>query len=293
MSTSVLGLAEKIVLPFTAVVAFGVCVLGYWLWHFQRQHRENITQRMSIWFTATSAALMGQVLFHSIPNATDGDYTLYIAFAAIGFIPLVCMEKFWSSLQFKDDDILLNRWNELSDYTHMDSQEEEESGADIDDAATVNKRRRVIAVMTYIIILFQSSVDGLMLKYNPNGQEPGTQIGMFFLAKILESVIVSSAMIHAAPKIRYYWTFSLNFAIAVGLSTVAAYDLVDPLIIVMIVEHWIFKMVLGVSAGVLLWLSIRFHVLDPGTDLSTRRKLTLCGTYIAVMAMSYATGKFG
>lgn len=293
MTTSAFDLAEKIALPFTGALAFGISALGYYVWHFQRNHGENMTGRMAMWFKATSAALVGQALLHALPNSTETDFTLFVLAFLLGFVPLVCMEMFWSSLQCNDDDILLNRWNERTNYVVMDTDEVPRSGPDIQEAARINKRRRVIAVMTYLVVLFQSSVDGLFLKYNLNAEEPATQVAMFFLSKILEAVIISSAIILAAPKVRQYWLFSINFAVAVSLSTLAVYDFVDPIYIIQTVEHWAFKGVLGISAGVLMWLAMRFHVLDSGNPESTRRKVVLCITYVVIIVISYATGRFG
>lgn len=72
-------------------------------------------------------------------------------------------------------------------------------------------RRRYIAFLTYGVLVFQSGFDGLVLKYNPNGQDSAVQVAMFFLTKVIESVVVSTALIHSGIRSGYYILYMCNF----------------------------------------------------------------------------------
>lgn len=119
---------------------------------------------------------------------------------------------------------------------------------------------------------------------------------MFYLSKFPESLVVSTALVHAAVRTKWYCLYMFNFTAAVGLSTIAAYGTVNPLIVVAIYEHWAFQIVLGASGGLLLALSYYFFHLES-------RRTTMLGqgmrafysviAFVSMLGICCATGIFG
>lgn len=94
-----------------------------------------------------------------------------------------------------------------------------------------------MAIAVYAVIVFQSAFDGLVLKYNPNGNDSGLQVGMFFGSKILETVVVVTALLHAPVSKRWYVAYMTSFTVTVGTSTLAAYEIVSPAVPIAIFER--------------------------------------------------------
>lgn len=159
------------------------------------------------------------------------------------------------------------------------------------------RRRRFIAIATYLVIVFQSAFDGLVLKYNPNANDSGLQVGMFFASKLIESFVVATALIHAPVGRRWYMFYMTSFTVTVGTSTLAAYELVSPAVPIAIFESIPFQLALGASGGFLLFLSIYFLYIETRraelVKHSTRWNFALGGFYVCFFVAATVTGLFG
>lgn len=117
---------------------------------------------------------------------------------------------------------------------------------------------------------------------------------MFFLSKLLESVIISTSLIHARVRTKWYVLCMLNYTIAVGASTLPAYDLVSPVVIVYVFEHPVFLCVIGASGGMLLYLSLYFVQLENSRSNKLRNvmwPLVVC--YVCTFVVGAVTGMYG
>ncbi len=115
---------------------------------------------------------------------------------------------------------------------------------------------------------------------------------MFFLTKGVESIVVSTALIHAAIKTSYYVLYMTNFTVTVALSTLSAYDLVPSAVVVGVFEHWLFQMGLGATGGLLLCLGLYFLHIEALRE-SAGRKWMACAVFAAIWSAAAATGMFG
>lgn len=298
-TVSVLTLTEKVVLPFCTFVPLAVGLIGYLVWKQDRHSPgETITLRMTAWFLASSAIMIGLAIFHVIFNlAGTRDARIGIGAVAAAFCVGMCAKMHWEVAWVDNDDLLLNDKNETADFIRLDSDTLQHTAPAINSSRHNTKRRYVIAGLTYSVIVFQSAFDGLVLKYNPNGQDSGLQVGMFFVSKLLESIVVSTALIHAAVKTKWYILYMCNFTITVGLSTLAAYEFVSPDIPVAVFESWIFQICLGASGGLLLLLSFYFAYLETRrVEVGYRghgHNLFLNVVFSLSFAASVITGIFG
>lgn len=299
-TVTTLNTAQMIVLPFATLVPVGIGTMGYFIWKRDKRRavEESMTERMSIWFMASFAVVIGQAIFHVARNLMAyPDYRIGLVSYAVAFVVMMILSIHLEVLKITDDrDLLLNSRNEEADYVLMDHEAVQEEGANVNSSHVNLLRRRYIAALTYMVIIFQSSVDGFVLKYNPNIQDSWVQIGMFYVSKLLETIVVSTALIHAAIKARWYVIYMCQFTIAVGLSTLAAYDLVTPLLVVLIYEHPLFQIVLGISGGILLVLSYYFSHLEHRRDIvinSDAKPWLRSIAFSLAFSLSVLTGVFG
>lgn len=171
-TVSTLSLAEKVVLPFSTLVPIGVGIVGYAVWkQDRREANASITTRMTAWFLASSAVMIGLAIFHVIYNITGArDPRIGLAAVAAAFCICMCAKMHWEIAWVDNDDLLLNDKNEIADFIALDSDTLQQTAPAINNSRHNMWRRYVVAAMTYYVIVFQSAFDGLVLKYNPNGQ---------------------------------------------------------------------------------------------------------------------------
>lgn len=262
---SSLSFTEKVILPFCVLIPIVVGFLGYAIWKRDKHSmEETMSRRMSMWFMASCAAMIGLSIFHVVRNLmAASDYRIGMTAMGITVIVCMCASMKLDILKITDDrDLLLNSKNEVADFVLLDNDNVETFGPELTETRGNIRRRYLVAALVYLVLVFQSAFDGLVLKYNPNAQNSGVQVAMFYLTKLPESVVVSTALIHAAVRTKWYVLYMCNFTMAVGLSTIAAYGTVNPLLIAAIYEHWAFQCILGGSGGLLLTLSYYFSHLE-------------------------------
>jgi hypothetical protein len=294
-----LNFAERIVLPFSVFMPILVGGVGYVIWkRDKRRGDESMTERMAMWFFASFAAIIGQCIYHVMRNVLGGglqDYRIGMGVLGATFIIFMCLSMHLDVLQITDDDdLLLNSRHEMADFVMMTNEAVAQVGPDINDTTKGIFKRRYIAALTYLVLVFQCSFDGLALKYNPNASDSGVQVAMFFLCKLLESIVVSTALIHSCVRTKWYCLYMLNFTIAIGLSTLAAYELISPLAVIVMFEHWGFQALLGASGGLLLSLAFYYSHLESRRARIVKKNPWLMSiTFSIVFSISVLTGIFG
>jgi hypothetical protein len=258
-TTAVFTLAERIVMPFSAGIPVLMALMGAVVWRRLERQRVSLTEKFGIIDTACSAVILGQFLFHALPMVITVDPTFGMVFVGLGVLPMVWLFIFWKALH-TDITILMNENAETADYVQMDTQDIPEVEERRSLAVPELKRRRVITVFIYLIFLLNTGLDGVFLVYNRSSRPSALLTGMFFLDKLLESVVMVNILLYARVRYRVYWMMMLNFIVAVGLSTLPVYNLVDPIIIVASVEHPAFRALLGVTGGILFaaWGNFQF-----------------------------------
>jgi hypothetical protein len=297
-TVSELTFAERVVLPFCALIPLVVGTLGYWVWKREkRTPDERMSERMSLWFVANCASMLGLALFHVLRNVTaQGLIDDRLGMGAFGasFLFFVTLALHLDVLQMQEDnDLLLNDNNETGEYLELTPAEIRTLGNLPVQAERNVPRRRYVAFLVYGVIVFQSAFDGLVLKYNPNGSDSVVQVTMFMLTKAIESVVISTALIHSGLRTCYYCLYMCNFTATVALSTLSAYDLVDVSLVIRIFEHWIFQLVLGASGGLLFCLGLYFlHLEGRSRDTYTKRWAANL-VFVTAFGTAAVTGLFG
>ena len=292
---SELTFAERVLLPFCTLVPISVGVLGFWVWKRDKSNpNERMTERLSYWFVANCAGMLGLAIYHVLRHVMFiADYRIGMAAFGASFLVFVSLAIQLDVLQLDaDSEILLDEHNEVADFVALTPDGLEQLGPEQARVGHNVPRRKYIAIMTYLVIVFQSGFDGLVLKYNPNAQDSAVQVAMFFLAKAVESVVISTALIHSGMRTRFYVLYMTNFTATVALSTLSAYDLVPTAVVIGVFEHPAFQIGLGATGGLLLWLSFYFlHLEALRTSVGKRWIANL--VFIVMFAAAAFSGMFG
>jgi|WetSurMetagenome_2_1015567.scaffolds.fasta_scaffold00597_19 hypothetical protein len=176
---SELTFAERVVLPFCTLVPITVAVFGYWVWKRDKANaEERMSERLSYFFTANCAGMLGLAIYHVLRHVMFVvDYRIGMTAFGTSFLVFVTLAMQLDVLQLDaDSEILLGPGNEVEDYVAVDAEALEELGTEQARVGRNVPRRKYIAVMTYLVIVFQSGFDGLVLKYNPNASSSALQV---------------------------------------------------------------------------------------------------------------------
>jgi len=292
---SELNFVERVLLPFCTLVPVSVGLLGYWVWKRDKvRPDERMSERLSYWFAANCAGMQGLALYHVLRNVMFAvDYRVGMTAFGAGFLFFATLALHLDVLQLDaDSEILLTDDNEVGDVVALTPDSLEMLGPEQARVGRNVPRRRYIAFMTYFVIVAQSGFDGLVLKYNPNASGSALQVGMFFLSKGVESIVVSTALIHAGIRTRFYLWCMFNFTVTVALSTLSAYDLVPSAVVIGIFENPFFQMGLGASGGLLMCLSLYFLHLE-GLRTAVGKRWVTNLVFILTYSAAIVTGMFG
>jgi hypothetical protein len=120
---------------------------------------------------------------------------------------------------------------------------------------------------------------------------------MFFIQKALETIVISSALVHASVSRRVYIINIGLFTVSAFMSTLAAYEIVSPTVPVLFYENQLFQLLLGASGGVLMFLAVYFHYIEARRmqDEVTykRNPYIMMLAYVIFFSLSVLTGFFG
>lgn len=297
-TVSILDRTEMILLPFCTVIPAVSGILGYCAWK-----RELIAvANMSFLLLVSSGIMTGMALFHVLLTMASGGGTFdpRWGLSAMGtaFCLCIILKLHFEFAWVENEALLIDAdTHEVADSLMMDSRSYSVVAPDMQNNEHNLRRRRFVAIAVYCVTVFQSAFDGLVLKYNPNGNDSGLQVGMFFLSKVLESIVVVTALLHAPVSRRWYAFYMTSFTVTVGTSTLAAYEIVSPAVPIAIFESVAFQLVLGASGGVLLFFSIYFLYIETRRAEVARRKtgwnLMLGASYMFAFTCAVVSGLFG
>ena len=290
-----LSFVERVLLPFCTIIPITVGGLGYWVWKRDKvRPDERMSERMSHWFVANCAGMLGLSLYHVLRHVTVlTGYQWGMGSFGASFLVFVSLALHLDVMQMDNDsDLLMDENNEVADFIEVDAAALQQLGPEQARAGRNVPRRRYIAFLTYVVVVFQSGFDGLILKYNPSAQDSAVQVAMFFLTKVVESIVISTALIHAGIRTRYYVLYMFNFTATVALSTLSAYDLVPGTVVIGVFESWVFQLVLGASGGLLLSLALYFLHLEAARR-SVAGRWVANAVFACVFSAAAITGMFG
>ena len=295
---------QKAFFPLSSLVPLLVGALTWRIVRVRFQMERKFDERLAPLMTLTSGILFGQFLFHIIPRVTlsVGDqYSLNTLFILMGFLPMVWIMRLWKygqinrSFDFTSDQATLDiiMADDDSGVSDFQSQQVSET-TEIEPRKFVTlqekSRRRAIAIIVYVVVLFQSFTDGIWVVYN---RQVNTELILelvFWIDKLTESIVVVTVLHMCATGRLWYWLWVLLFAVSVGLSTI--FPLIPFWDVDTVIHHGVFQVLLGISGGVLFWLSIETLRHNPLKRTDIGRTIVLLFLFTISMAIMWSTGYF-
>lgn len=276
---------QKVLLPLATF--FPAALILYLLYKVGKRPllgQQNFNDRMEYLYSFAAAALLGQFLFHALPNATNPSGPEVGAFVRVfvmlGFFIMLCIQKcqrfnhynpYYTSPENNSVEItsLLDRDSmELVEYYHAQDLESEEVANDrlqlADEAAELSKRRK-INVLTLATLVFLSILEGFFLIY----REPSWWVWSFFLVdKWLETATIGISMLHALlhcsseTEHRWYLIVSIGWCITCVLSIVPMLVNLNYDAVYQVVNHVATSMFYALAGGVLFWIALYYIWID-------------------------------
>lgn len=308
---------QKAVLPLTVLIPI---IVGWVVWKWFKKKRgaggrgDDTIHRMALLDTGVCGLLFGQFLFHVVPrvalteygNSGVNTYAINLLYILIGFLPMVWLQKLWKVMavnpnhDFRDTPHsveiidLLDVDNGVSDFTVMSPDQVSTVEPGRYEARQEVKRRRLYVAIVYVIIFFQSVLDGVWMVYNQYEQDPRALVAVFYIDKLCESLIQASILTYALAPQRWYWLLICGFAfVGVGVSTIfPLLPFLDAQFVASTVEHVALRFFLGLSGGILLWISVYLLFLDAVRRSERGKAIGLLFVFTVSILVSWATGYF-
>lgn len=294
---------QKAFFPITTLVPLVVAAAA---WRLVRRGggTKTFEQRLAPLSTLTSGILFGQFLFHVLPRVTlsVGDqYSLNTLFVLMGFLPMVWVFRLWRYCQinpyheFSDeqaavDVIMLPDNRRSADYQVQQATEVQEIEPLKFTSLQVRSRLRALSIVVYVVIFFQSFTDGIWVVFNRQAHKEAILLGVFWVDKLTESIVVTTMLHQGAFGPGVYWGLTTAFAVSVGLSTI--FPLIPFWDVNAVIHHGVFQVFLGISGGVLLWLATQLIFQDPMKRTESGQTIGLLFLFTFAMAVMWATGYF-
>jgi len=273
---------QKGILP---VVAVPCLVISFLLYKFAKRPMligETMGKRMEYFYSAVAAALLGHIIFGIMPNMSQ-PYPICIG---AGFFVMMCLQKLsrvWKENDFVSTDLNDNEIHDLVDNNTMKLKTilvEDDLASDnialnrkrITNQVDEFKKRRAIAAILLFCMFIIAPIDGLYL--SEYGKDRTIMVIMFWISKLMQTIVVSVCMIHAffhgneVGRIPWYPLWSIAWAFVCAISSLSAILNFEG-----IVENIPAVMVFyALSTGVLFWVALYFVWID---RKETDRKITI------------------
>lgn len=303
---------EKALLGITPVFLYMVAHVMYKRVRRPLEGADSVAKRLNIFYNLTAGIIWGQFFFHLLPNATTHGvfgYKLRSIFFLIGYGLMFGYERFsriaHDNIHYVapastsiDSDLSMDRERqEEADYVRMDGNSGGEGQWYITDEMKDLKKRRFIAIVYYLIMVFHCMAGGLFLALNENDVPHVVLAFIFFIDKTLESIALYTVLIHAkmyAKKgffrllflfIFYSWPLVVLASVALILADVT------PDGASLWVNHIALGIFYGIAAGIFLWFSNHFQHME--LKKPTRRQIIWSFIMFILMAfISWITGYF-
>jgi zinc transporter ZupT len=304
---------QKGLLPLVGIPCL---IIFYGLYRFgKRAVRGTRTfgDRMELLYSYTAAALLGQFLFQAFPNATGPSGAqvgvIVSAFIMLGFFVMLCVQKcqrvshdnpYYVSPELNSIEIrsVINpETMEAAEYYHNmdpDSPVSAEDQIKLQDEIAELKKRRRLCLLTMIVMGFLCVFEGFFVVYRePTAPGGGWAVIIFFVIdKIMETIVVSVAMLHAYLHCKGLYMYgAAGWTVTVILSTTPVLANMTFTESFVVVNHMATSIFYAFAGGILFWIALYYIWIDRKRVDKTDTVLRL-GIFGCAASMSWCTGYF-
>lgn len=305
-----------------ALVLLPCSILGLLLYRYSRRKlmgKETMDSRMINFYSAIAGGILGQFFFHTLPNSTGGDvgvaYSTISVFIFVGFFIMMTIQKcsrvnnemdYYTAPQgtgmdirhiIDSETVSENNYYKATDITG--EQFGEDMWALLDEHKEL-KRRRMISILFYIIMLFETILEGFFLVYNKSSSGIPVLIVMFYINKLVQTFIVCVVLIHGMfhvgnPKRTFfrgtYLSLLLLWTITCTLSAIPAMIDMEYYTVFTIMHNFWMTAFYAMAGGILFWIALYFVWLD---RKHTNKRETGIRLFLFALfsIVAYVTGMF-
>lgn len=305
---------HKAILPLTVLVTWGLA-WGARRW-FQRLnftttegHNRTLENAIEFLCTIVSGILFGQFYFHVLPKVLlvqdERAYAINCLFIMLSFVPAIWMQRLWRLFRVNPNhetraqqiisitDVLdVAHGNQVAEFALVAGTDVAEHEPRRYEARQELKRRRIHALIVYVVMVYQGLFDGLWLLYNDSASQPGLLITMFYFDKVMETLVVVTVLLWAAASTRTYVAAICVFSIVSVLGSALFPMVPDPALLGRAAQHVAMRLFLGASGGVLLFASMHFLHMDALRNNQRSTALALLFYFSLALLLSWITGYF-
>lgn len=275
---------KALFIPLTALPGIVVLCLLYVYGKRPLVGTQTFGDRMEYLYSFSAAMLLGQFLFQALPNATGPVGPQLGAFVSlfvlVGFFIMLCAQKYqrvahtnplYVAPEGTSVEIvsILNRQSmEIVEFYHAIDLEATTAPDDrfqlMDETAELRKRVRVTTVAVGVLSIL-CLLEGIFLVYRPH---TWFTWGFFLLDKLLETVVVGVAMLHALfhatteRQMRRYLYYSIGWILVSSCSSIPAIADMDYLTAYAIVNHIATSIFYALAGGILFWVALYYIWID-------------------------------
>lgn len=289
---------------FLPVVFIPCAVICFILYKYAKQRldeSDTMGRRMEYLYSIIAAALLGHLLFRILPNVAQP----YPILVGIGFFIMLCIQK--CAKGWRDDPYMSTSVHDGELYYIVDRESIEVKTIllqdDLEDEHNQErvrlmsmetnelKKRRQIVIVLFIAMICTTIIEGFLLAEMGNGKT--IMVVMFYVAKMLQTLAVSVALVHSffhgVKQGRWPWYFILCsiWCLACALSTLPAMlDFVGA-----IEGNVAIFLFYSLAAGIILWVSLYFVFLDRSEN-SLKRTVMRLTVFGVVFVLTWVTSFF-
>ncbi len=298
---------QKALLPLVTCITCSILFLL--LYRFGKRPvrgTKSLDDRLELLYSYTAAAVFGNFLFQSFPNAIgpSGSQVGVIAgaFTFVGFFIMLWIQKrqrvshdnpYYVSPELNAIEIrsiVNNETMEMVDYyqaCELDSESVAKDRLQLQDEMAELKKRRRICLLTVVILSVICIFEGFFLIYREPTALGGTwSIFVFFVIhKMMESLIIGTSLLHSYTHthIKTYLLYSMWWVFICIISTVPALTSMPWTDSFTMVNHLATSIFYALAGGVLFWIAMYYIWID-------RRKVDQCDTTVRLIVFGVTGG---
>lgn len=278
---------KGVLMPSTFVACTLVTGILFRYAHRRLRGKNTFLHRMQYIYSMIAGGLMGQFFAHTLPNSSvhpfsfSTDYAFAIGFLLLGFYIIMWIQKCGRvnnvNPNYTGPEVTLTEINHVVDpntmeehnYTNMDdlnSDEFSDKMWTIEDEKSELKRRRKMALFLFFTMLLIQVFEGFFLIYR-NKSDKGLLIGLFVVDKLIESMIVIGALLHAffhaIPGKKAFIALSIIWIIGTTASTIPVLTNMNYMDAQLVLQHPATSIFYALAGSIILWCTVYFVWIEP------------------------------
>jgi zinc transporter ZupT len=312
-------IAQKVSLPFVIIPCGLILLLAYKHGRARLRGKETIDSRIINVYSAVAGGMLGIFFFHTLPNSTiqvlTSNYSIMSVFIFLGFFTMLCIQKcarvtneneYYTSptpaaqeIRHVIDAETVTQ-NDYYEASELDTPAFSVDMWELTDETKEIKRRKTVGFVFFLVLVFESILEGFFLVYNADIVLGGIPvlILMFYINRLIQTFILAIVMIHGmyhvnGEKIRsnMFFMMSLVWLTTCGISTVPVLIDMEKYTALLVLSNPWTSFIYATAGGILFWIALYFVWIDRKYT-NKRDTIIRLILFAAVAMLTFMTGFF-